>query len=103
MTPSRVLEERIEAPRRATHLIAEVLAYHGKTGAYPASLGDLQAGEFKDIRVDPFSGDDFVYKIQGNGFTLYTVGENLKDDGGRHDETWAQGDFVFWPVQKPSS
>jgi hypothetical protein len=28
------------------------------------------------------------------------VGEDLKDDGGRHEASWKQGDFVFWPVQE---
>ena len=50
-----------------------------------------------ELRVDPFSGQDFVYQRQGESFTLYTVGDNLKDDGGRHDPRWADGDFVFWP------
>ncbi|MBP7933880.1 MAG: hypothetical protein KA354_04445 [Phycisphaerae bacterium] len=58
------------------------------------------------LRIDPFSGRDFVYKQRSKGFLLYSVAENLKDDGGKHDDSWKNGDFVFWPVQaktKPAS
>jgi hypothetical protein len=47
------------------------------TGAYPASLKGMQHSS------DPFSGKPFVYKRSDNGFILYSLGQNLKDDGGK--------------------
>lgn len=100
----RTLEERSVANRRAMHLIACILAQHGKAGAYPASLDALKVSDLKELRTDPFSGRDFVYKKEGTNFTVYTVGENLKDDGGKHDETRKSGDYVYWPMQdKPGT
>jgi len=97
---ARILDDRADAAGRATRLIALILVHHGATGNYPASLGELKSPDLKQIRMDPFSGRDFVYKRQATAFTLYGVGENSKDDGGQHDESWKTGDFVFWPVQQ---
>lgn len=35
------------------------------------------------IPEDPFSGKDFIYKRQEKGFILYSIGRNMKDDGGK--------------------
>ena len=99
VTRSRVLYERITAERRATHLITRLLAYHAEHDRFPRKLSQLDLPDVDELRIDPFSGRDFVYRRKGDSFTLYSVAENLKDDGGRHDEKWADGDFVFWPVQ----
>ncbi|MBI4578344.1 MAG: hypothetical protein HY718_01485 [Planctomycetes bacterium] len=100
---SRTLDERATASRRATRLVAHILVYHGRTSTYPTSLDDLKTAELKEIRADPFSGRDFVYRKQGTSFVLYSAAENLKDDTGHHDESWKDGDFVFWPVQSKLS
>ncbi len=49
-------------------------------GVYPNSLDELHG---LAPQMDPFSGKAFIYKRQGNGFLLYSIGENLKDDGAR--------------------
>jgi hypothetical protein len=101
LTRPRVLAEQIAAERRATHLICHLLTHRAKVGAYPDSLDELEATDLAQLRIDPFSGEDFVYRKTADGFTLYTVAQDLKDDGGKHDERWGRdggGDFVFWPV-----
>ena len=92
-------DARYRAMRRATHLIVHLFAHHGKHGKFPESLDGLDAPDLKELRVDPFSGKDFVYKRQGDSFVLYSVASNLKDDGGKHGTKWEEDDFVFWPVQ----
>lgn len=94
---ARVLHERLTAERRATRLLVYIFAHHGQTGGYPETLGALDASDLDGFRIDPFSGKDFVYRRQGESFTLYTVADNLEDDGGRHDPKWENGDYVFWP------
>jgi hypothetical protein len=69
--------------------VAMALKAHKSThGAYPAHLEQLQQALDYQLPEDPFSGKDFVYTPQADGFTLYSLGEDLDDDGGatRHDE-----------------
>ena len=57
------------------------------------------------ISKDPFSGNDYVYRRQGRGFIVYSLGENMKDDGGR-PEYDAQGNWrgnqsdIVWQCSK---
>ena len=98
-TGVREHDERCRAQRRATHLIVHLFAYHAETGKFPDSLDKLDAPDLKELRIDPFSGRDFVYKKAADGFMLYSVAGNLKDNDGKHGRKWEEGDFVFWPVQ----
>ena len=96
---ARLIDERMTATRRATHLIVHLFAHRAKTGTFPPSLGGLDGPNLDQLRIDPFSGRDFVYRRVGQSFTLYSLAENLEDDRGRHDPKWANADHVFWPVQ----
>jgi hypothetical protein len=58
-------------------------AYEYQRHAYPATLGELKATIHWTIPKDPFSGKNYVYHRQGEGFIIYSLGENMKDDGGR--------------------
>jgi hypothetical protein len=57
-------------------------AYRTQFGAYPRSLNDLRKALRWDVPADPFSGKDFVYHRKGAGFVLYSIGPDLRDDGG---------------------
>jgi len=46
-------------------------------GTYPETLFFLS-----ERPIDPFSGKELIYKKSGNGFILYSLGPNMKDDGG---------------------
>ena len=83
-----------------------VFRYEKETGGYPDSLEELvPAGYLKELPTDPYSCKPLVYKRTDDNFLLYSVGENLKDDGAqvlRDDKgrvrQWAEeGDAVFWP------
>lgn len=54
-------------------------AYRKARGCYPASLKDLGNSPYF---IDPFSNKPFVYRPQGNGYVLYSLGPNSIDDGG---------------------
>jgi hypothetical protein len=58
-------------------------AHKRKFGSYPTSLHELKLKLGWKIPDDVFSGKPFIYKRQGEGFLLYSVWFNLKDDGGR--------------------
>lgn len=93
------IDVMLTAERRATRLIAHILDHHARKNKYPKTLSQLDAPDLEEIRVDPCSGLDFVYKLRRRAFKLYTVSLNLVDDGGAHDPKWKTKDHVFWPVQ----
>ncbi|MCH8923731.1 MAG: hypothetical protein IIA67_11375 [Planctomycetes bacterium] len=66
-----------------TALLALALAAHrADNGAYPKTLSKLAPKYIAKLPLDPFSGADFRYRLNGKGYTLYSVGNNGKDDGG---------------------
>ncbi|HUU20759.1 MAG TPA: hypothetical protein VMW72_26670 [Sedimentisphaerales bacterium] len=80
---------------------------------YPDRLEELVKGDYlKQLPNDPYSDKPLIYKKTDDVFTLYSVGENFKDDSGevlRYFRTgevakwgfWGSekyGDAVFWPV-----
>lgn len=84
-----------ESHRRLTHTLVRVLAHRQQTGTLPDSLDDLpDAGH---VTVDAFTEQPFVYRRDGESFTLYSVGSNGQDDGGTHTNWKEEGDFVIWP------
>jgi hypothetical protein len=56
--------------------------YEEEHNRYPESLSSLQPDIISEIPVDPFTGNDYIYRLEGNGFILYSLGPNQKDDGG---------------------
>jgi hypothetical protein len=49
------------------------------------------------VPVDPFTGDEFVYRATVDDYTLYSRGANGLDDGGTHTSSVyaQQGDVVY--------
>jgi hypothetical protein len=56
--------------------------YAAADGQYPASLDALKDLMLSD-GLDPYSGKPLHYRLEADGsYTLWSVGENLEDDGG---------------------
>ncbi len=54
-----------------------------ETGRYPARLEGLKPRYLREIPPDVLSGKPLIYRPAGAGYVLYSVGRNLKDDGGK--------------------
>jgi hypothetical protein len=100
-----------EADRRATRIILALHRHHSRTGEWPSRLSELRPMLPASIRIDPFSGKPFIYRLQDGQPLLYGAGYNAKDDGGKHKpygyhskfpdstmDAW-EVDYVYWPVQ----
>ena len=87
-------QARHEALLDLTQLGLLVEQHHAENGAYPESLNAVTGGQ---PPLDPFTGDPYRYVLTDDGFTLYSVGCNLRDDGGRHG--YREGDIVWRGVQ----
>lgn len=62
-------------------------------GRYPESLDAIAGYLGEVVPLDPFTGEDFIYRPTSTGFGLYSVGQNQIDDGGVHD--LRSGDIVW--------
>ncbi|MBN1919236.1 MAG: hypothetical protein JW889_15130 [Verrucomicrobia bacterium] len=97
---------RAEAEEGLVLITAAIKLYEKKNGRAPASLKDLKGGYVSELPKDPFSGRDFVYKVRGDDWILYSVWDNLVDDGGdgsiphKYKE---DKDFLFWSWEIPVS
>ncbi len=58
--------------------------FRSARGRYPAKLDELAPDTLKGIPPDPFTGKPFHYQLRDDGraFIVYSVGDNLEDDGG---------------------
>jgi hypothetical protein len=73
----------LEASLLATRSGLACRLYKKRNGSYPESLEALVPGILKEVPVDPFTGKPFTYRREGEGFIVYSLGSNEKDDGGR--------------------
>jgi hypothetical protein len=75
-----------------------VARYKAKHGEYPEKLEDVKGLMLSD-GIDPFSGEALRYRLEEDGsFTIWSVGDNLKDDGGETTEVrqhWGGPDYVW--------
>jgi len=83
----RVFELGVEA--RAQHALSVIslamAAYRAEKGEYPDSLDKLAPTCLKTIPLDPFTDKPMRYKRTDKGYVLYSVGPNMRDDGGVRD------------------
>jgi len=87
-------EQSSMATLRLLACYAAIRRYHQQRGAYPLSLEALRP-QLGELIIDPFTGMPFVYRTHPKrGFQLYSVGENLTDDGGRLSANRRQGDLL---------
>ena len=73
---------RSRADIAGSQIFLALLAYHDRYGSYPQTLEELRSKLGWPLEKDPFTGDDFVYRRQGEGFILYSLDEDLQDNGG---------------------
>jgi hypothetical protein len=66
-----------------TALAFAIAAYRADHNAYPAQLADLTPQYVAKAPKDLFNDSDLHYRREGNGYLLYSVGINGKDDGGK--------------------
>jgi hypothetical protein len=79
--------------RRDNVLVAFALAaYQRDHGRYPQGLQALVPRYLPQVPLDSFSGKPLVYRPSGNGYLLYSVGVNGKDEDGRGPESEPPGD-----------
>ncbi len=83
-----------EAEARSAIVGIAVKRYLTAQGTLPASLAELVPTYLSEVPLDPFTGDSLLYRREGRGFVIYSVGQNRMDDG---------GDLTLTPGPEPSA
>ena len=79
--PEAIVDVRAEVASLRVALALRL--YRADRGEVAASLGGLVPDYLDEVPPDPFTGKDLLLKRADGMLTVYSVGENLKDDGGR--------------------
>lgn len=86
-------QKRSQTRRLVEATAISLLGYRDQHGELPASLDALVPGYFDEVPIDFATGKPLVYRVNDDGSALvYSLGENLKDDGGVDD--YAEGDIA---------
>jgi hypothetical protein len=92
--PDRAAEG--DAKHRLAQLAVAVAIFHAQTGAMPEDLEKLVPAYIEAIPADPFDGKPLrMIGPKDNRLTLYSIGPDLKDDGGKEMTNDRIGDMVF--------
>ncbi len=73
--------------------------YHKDHGSYPSKLDELAPKYLKALPNDLFTAKPLIYRPSTDGFLLYSVGPNGKDDDGQGSMDTPRGDDL--PVRIP--
>lgn len=68
--------------RASVTAIAVALYRLDHAGQLPSGLEELRPAYLADLPIDPASGQPFRFKADERSFTIYSVGDDGKDDGG---------------------
>jgi hypothetical protein len=95
--------DRGEQDQRNLNVAFALAAYQRDKGRYPAKLDELVPAYLKKIPDDLFSDKPPIYRQQGTGYLLYSVGLNGIDEDGRSygDEPAGDDLNVRIPVPAP--
>jgi RNA polymerase sigma factor (sigma-70 family) len=84
--------DRSEQAQRNLHLAFALAAYRGERGGYPEMLHALSPKYLEEVPTDLYSGKALIYRPSENGFLLYSVGVNGRDEGGHGPDDQPPGD-----------
>ncbi len=72
--------------------------YRLAAGRLPDALTDLVPTYLDAVPTDPFDGKDLRYEKLGIGFVVYSVGQDLRDDGGTEKPPRRTKESPNWDV-----
>lgn len=85
------IETRHTAHLLATQTALAIERYRLTEGHLPESLENLVPTYLQTIPTDPFNGQNLKYRIKERGFVVYSVGEDLTDEGGTERDGQKRG------------
>lgn len=94
--------DRCDQVQHNLYLAFALAAYQRDHGRYPKELAALAPKYLDKVPIDIFSGKPLIYRPSENGYLLYSVGVNGRDEEGQGYEDMPQGDdlSVRMPLPK---
>jgi hypothetical protein len=84
---------RHSAQRRAVRTALAIERYRLKSGSLPVSLDVLVPDYLAAVPPDPFTGQPLKYRQSAKGYVVYSVGQDLSDDGGKEKPAKGEGPY----------
>jgi hypothetical protein len=75
-------DERVAMDFELTQVVLALRAHKARGGAYPDNLDAVAPALGGKVPADRFAGAPLRYARAGDGYMLYSVGPNARDDGG---------------------
>jgi len=91
-------EIRNRARMSITRTACALKLYHHDNNRYPDSLAALTGVYIDKLPMDPFRDKSMTYRTQTAGFLLYSIGPNMKDDGGKDYEQAPDADDIVFTI-----
>lgn len=88
--------DRAAAQARLAQIAIALKQYKQARGQYPAELAQVAPEFIAAVPLDSFTGQPLRYRRQDNGFVVYSVGHDSKDDAGK--EVNGKTNDVVWAV-----
>lgn len=82
MEPVTVMHGRSLAQIRSARLAIIIERYRRAHGQLPKSLADLPTPDSQQLPLDPFTGQNLIYRSTDSGYTVYSLGQDRQDNGG---------------------
>jgi len=88
------------ASQRLGQVAVALRLYRRENGRYPETLKELVPKYLPSLPIDPFDGKPLRYKRMAEGFKVWSVGMDMKDDGGVWGRPrYTKGDIVWEAVK----
>ena len=92
------IELRNIAKLRTARVALVIERYRLAAGKLPESLSELVPSYLESVPKDPFDGNEIRYKKLEAGFVVYSIGEDLSDDGGKEKPPRRTSESPTWDV-----
>lgn len=91
-----------KAKQRILSLALRIEQYRSENNQVPQNLDQLIPSYIETIPNDPFDGQPIRYKQTEAGYTIYSIGTDLKDDGGkkRPSKEQSRQDDITFTIQR---
>jgi hypothetical protein len=86
MRPAIERAESTNMDGRLTQISLALELFKSEHAAYPAALSELAPSYLEKVPMDSFSDQPLIYSRGAKGYTIYSVGPNMTDDGGKGDD-----------------